>query len=447
MLDYNLLDDSQLDLIDRIYGHDATLVYATMGSGKTVCYLTAASELLSEDIINRVLIVAPLRPCNEVWAEEHKKWAHLQHLDVAVATGSADKRLAAINSGAQIVVINIENLVWFLDTFKKNLGFDALCIDELSKFSNNSNKGVKKLRTKTKLFKHHVGLTGTPVHESFLSLFSQCLVLDGGDRLGRNFDTFKRLYFYATDYNEHNWELLPSANTRLLGQLKDLIYSMPDYTHTLPKLTEHLHDFELSDESSEAFKHFAKHSVIEIGGVEIVAENAAVLSGKLEQFNSGFLYVEGDALQISDTFERFEAFKKLVSLLCSKNCLIFYTFEEEKQQIIDALGEDYSLISEKGVVDNWNAGKIKNLVLHPKSAGHGLNLAGGGHTIILYSPIWSNDMYKQLVGRLWRRGQKKAVDVHILRECLNGLDDMKLQRVTDKSEHDAQLKSWLASLA
>lgn len=446
MLTYNDLDQDQLDVITRIYEHDVNFIYAGMGAGKTVCTLTAVDELLKDGEITRALIVAPLRPAREVWACEHKKWAHLEHLDVAVACGTPAQRLKAINeSDAPIVVINIENLVWFLEAFKRTHNFDCLVIDELSKFGSNSSRSVKKLRVYTDTFKHRTGLTASPVHESFERLFAQTLVLDGGARFGRNKEKFLMAYFYPTDYERRNWKLLPHRKEALLNKIDDILYAMPDYTHTLPPLNEHHSRFDLHDDTKAIYAKMSADNVVYLDGIEILAENEAVLQGKLEQFTSGFVYVdENTVCDLSAHKERQACFKFQRAAMHERNCLIFYLFEEEKQQIIDALGDDYSLITDADAVRDWNAGKIRNLVLHPRSASHGLNLARGGHTIICYSPIWSNDMFKQLIARLWRRGQKHAVDVFTL-VCNDSVDLIKLDRLEEKEENDVELNSHIKS--
>ena len=445
MLSYSDLDNEQLKLIDRIYEHDVNFIYATMGSGKTVCTLTAISELLRDGVITRALVIAPLRPANEVWAAEHEHWAHLSHLSVAVATGSPTARLRAIHSGAQIVVINIENSVWFFNTFKRKHNFDCLVIDELSKFGSSTNKCVKKLKVYTDSFTHKTGLTASPTHEGFDRLFAQTLVLDGGARFGRNKQNFLNTFFYAEDYEQRKWALLGGDESALMSHIDDIFYAMPDYTANLPALTEYVEPFTLSEREQAYYDDFLKHSVLEIGSEIVVADNAAVLSGKLEQVTSGFVYDGDDVIELSDTLARKNLFCSLRERLGDSNCLIFYSLDEEKRQILDAL-DDYKLISDKGAIDDWNNGLVRNFVLHPKSASHGLNLARGGHTIICYSPIWSNDAFKQLVARLWRRSQQYKVSVYTL-ACKGTVDDIKLNRLDDKQEYDALLRAHIKSRA
>lgn len=437
MLNYNNLASDQLDLIDRLYNFDESIIYATMGSGKTVCTLTAISELLRDNHLKRVLVVAPLKPVKEVWACEHLQWEHLKCLNIALAVGDAKKRKAAIESDAPIVVINIENLVWFCDTYKNKHNFDGLVIDELSKFKDNGAKVVKKLRYRTHDFKWKVGLTGSPVHEGYTGLFAQLLVIDGGKAYGTSKQKFLLDYFYPTDYEQRNWEVRDNQLQPLLSRLKNIWYTMPDYTHELPPVNEQPVRFELSNANMAIYKDFAKHSVLEYGGDVIVADNAAVLSGKLEQVTSSFIYDGEDVVELG-SLDRQNAFKHLRGTI-NENCVIFYNFEEEKLQLMEALAGDYMLLEQKGAKDAWNAGTVKNLLLHPKSAGHGLNLQHGGRYVIWYSPIWSNDTFKQAIARLWRRGQTGEV-FSIELVCANTVDEIKVQRIEDKQEHDRLLR-------
>lgn len=442
MLNYDDLKEEQLKLIDRLYEHDITLVYATMGSGKTVCSLTALSELIADGVLGRVLVVAPLKPAKEVWSGEHELWGHLKGLDVALAIGTPDKRKKAILSSAPIVVINLENLVWFCDEFKGKHNFDGLILDELSKFKDNGAKVVKKMRYRTHDFKWKVGLTGSPVHENYTGLFAQALVLDGGKTYGTNKEKFLRKYFFPTDYECRNWEVREDQRKPLLDAIKPLWYTVPDYTHEIPPVIEKVSRFHMLGNTKKLYDTFKRDSVIEVNGQTIVADNSAVLSGKLEQIPSGFLY-DGEFVEDLEDGRRRYHFAGLRQQI-NKPCLVFYTFEEEKLQIMERLKGDFVTMDTPNAVELWNKGKVNNFLLHPKSASHGLNLAKGGHNIICYSPIWSNDMFKQLVARLWRRGQTEQVVCWII-VCEESIDELKLQRVDDKQEHDRLLNEYLSS--
>lgn len=438
MLTYNLLDSDQLAAVDYLYSHDVNYLVATMGFGKSVVTLTAIDELINDEVLARVLIVAPLRACNDVWKGEHKKWEHLQGIDIVHAIGTPKQRVAALESDASIVVINIDNLVWFLDTYKdKNLlGFDGLVIDEISKFKDSGTKLVKKLRTLTKRFAWTLGMTGTPVHESFTGLYAQMLCLDGGQSFGKNKEKFLHKFFYPTDFDERNWELRDNMEGEILKAIGWCTHVAPDYTHTLPPINEVVLGFDLPDEALREYKKFARDSVIAIEDEMVIAENAAVLSGKLGQYASGFLYLEDEGDFIDIHLARVHEFTSLLRNI--PRAVICYWYKAELTAILecfDASGVSYAMVNDKGAIEAWNNKTIDYLLLHPASAGHGLNLAAGGCNMIFYSPIWSNDIFKQTIARLWRRGQDAVVTAWIL--CATGTIDMlKIQRVEDKAEYD-----------
>ena len=446
MLSYNLITDDQHDAIDYLYGNDVSYLVASMGFGKSVVTLTAMNELLNGEVLKRILVVAPLRVCTDVWNSEHLNWEHLCHLEIAHAIGSPAKRKAAIEGDAPIVVINIDNFVWFLENYKDVAGFDGLVIDEISKFKDSGTRLVKKLRTHVKKFAWVAGLTGTPVHESFTGLYAQMLSLDGGKSFGRNKQNFLNKFFYPTDYEERNWELKDGMEVDLVKCIAWCLHVTPEYTGELPMLSEVVIGFDLPKDVMAGYKKFAKESVTSCRGVEIVAENAAVLSGKLSQYASGFLYTDefGASVGVHDT-----RLLKFIDLIASvRRAIVCYWFKSELRGIEGVMhyeGVRWAHVTDKGAIEAWNAGELDYLLLHPASASHGLNLARGGCDLIFYSMPWSNDIFRQTVARLWRRGQTKAVTSYIL--CAAGTVDMlKLQRVEDKQEYDALFHAHIATL-
>ena len=442
MLNKSNLSNGQNDLVTRLYETDCTLVYASMGAGKSVATLTAIQELINDGELKKVLIVAPLKVCTEVWSAEHLKWHHLWGLRINIAVGSPVKRKRALESDCDICVINIENLAWFCDEYKGDHTFDGLVLDELSKFKDNGAKVVKKLRYRVQDFTWRVGLTGTPVHEGFDCLFSQMLVLDGGVRLGKNKQKFLLAHFYATDWEQRNWELRTGEEKKLLARIADVLYAMPDYTSELPELVEKRIDFRLGLLAQLDYNDFKKHSVYTCAdGWPIIADNAAVLSGKLEQFASGFLYcddVDGGVEHLHTA--RLDALRVYLSMdeNVDENILIFYNFTEDKNRIISHLGRSAVLLSPDAIND-WNDGKIKYLLAHSKSAGHGLNLQHGGCRVLWYTPQWSNDVFKQSNARLWRRGQVNKVIVTTL-VAVDTVNELTVDRIADKDDYDILFK-------
>jgi SNF2 family DNA or RNA helicase len=436
--DKSLLSPDQVKLVNRLYEQDETLVSAVMGFGKSVCTLTAISELIRDGHLKRVLIVAPLKPCKLVWATEHLGWSHLSHLRVGLAVGSPAKREQVIESDVDIVVINFDNLAWYCEIYKDSHGFDGLVIDELTKLKDSRTKAAKRLRYRVNGYEWRIGLTGSIVAESFTGLFSQVLCLDAGKRLGKSKERFLQKYFYPTDWEQRNWELRPGMEKVLLNDFDDLLYVTNDYRHLLPELVERQLTFPLAPDIMDDYNDFKKHSVTLDDMV--VADNAAVLSGKLCQYASGFLYgdeVEGEK-RVHELHEsRLYALDEYLNMdeNTDQNILIFYYYQADKQRLLTYFDGDAVLFDDK-VEQSWNKGDIKYLLAHPLNASHGLNLASGGCRVLWYTPQWSNDVFTQANARLHRRGQLNEVIVTTL-VAEGTINELAVQRVSDKADYDA----------
>jgi hypothetical protein len=399
-----------------------------MGAGKTVCALTAASELLCDGVCSRILVVAPLKVCNKVWRQEHLKWSHLEHLNVGIATGSEANRKAAIESDAEIVVINFENLKWLFKHYKKN-NFDGLIVDELSKLKASGGSNFKALRPQRKKMKWAVGMTGTPVSENWLGLYGQMLIVDGGAALGTRKDKYLGQYFYPTDYNQYNWELRDGSAEQIADVIRDVVHVMPDYRGEL-KPKEHIRiTVALPETVRDIYNTLRDDFCID----EIEAPNAAVLTGKLQQVAAGFLYREDQpALELHTA--KLEA---LAAWVGKEPLMVCYWFKHELAALQAQYPEAMTL-DEKGAVEEWNAGRLNMLLVHPRSGGHGLNLAPGGALIVWLSPTWSRDLFEQTNARLWRRGQTKVVRVVELL-CFDTVDDVVAARVESKADYHTLL--------
>lgn len=437
MLEYDLLSTDQLAAIDRAYECDDTLMVADMGAGKTVCALTAASELLSEGVVKRVFVLATLKICNNVWKQEAAKWSHLTHLNVAIATGSRAERSAAIEDmSADIVCINFDNLAWFAEEYGDKKLFDGYIIDEVTKLKSTGGSNFKKFRKYIKTFKWRLCMTGTPVSENWESLFGICFMTDGGEALGRNKQKFLDAHFYATDYQRRNWEVLPLQDAAIMKKVGHLIHVMPDYRHELPDLNPHVHKVPMDEKTKALYRELQNTMMLE--GEDVVATNAAVLSGKLQQLTQGFLYSENSATTQVNT-SKLDELWRLVHTNAKTPIIIVYWYKEDLERLQKLYPHAATLDDDKNI-ERWNNGEIDILLLQPRSAGHGLNLAQGGYTMIFYSMVWSNDLNKQTIARLWRRGQKYAVELHML--IMGGsIDEIIASRIEDKEEHHKRLLS------
>lgn len=421
-----------------------------MGAGKTVCTLTAVSELLRDKVLNRILVIAPLKVCDNVWAFEHFKWDHLKHLTVSVCTGVPTKRARAVASESDILVINIENLVWLFDTYKDQHGCDGLIIDELSKFKSVGGRGFKKLRRRINDFAWRVGMTGTPVSEDWTGLYGQMLLVDGGERLGTDNQKFLDAYFYPTDYMRRNWALKVGMDEVLTDTIKDCVHVMPDYRDELPPISYETEFVTMPKEAIAVYDKLKKDMLVDVkGGGLVVAPNEAVLTGKLAQAASGFLYTDDDEEEtVTIHTAKLQRVHEIIDESKSP-ILLAYWFQHDRELLQEALGcpiygGSKSKTKTKALERAWNRGEHACMMIHPRSGGHGLNLPQGGHTVLWYGPQWSRDLWEQLNARLWRKGQEHAVKV-ITIETLGTVDQIISKRVEGKGEFDAALMKHLSA--
>jgi SNF2 family DNA or RNA helicase len=448
VLSKKLLTKDQELAIDRLYDHDSTLLVASMGAGKTVVALTAINELIEAGVLGRVLVIAPLKVCKEVWAQEASKWGHLSNLSVGVCIGAASTRAKILASKPDVLVINFENLVWLFRTQKAADLFDGLIVDELSKFKSGSGTQFKAIRPHLKKWSWRVGMTGTPVAEDWLGLYGQMMIVDAGAALGTRKDVFKLEYFNQMDFQGYDWQLKPDAPARLAEAIKSSVYTVPDYQHELPPITYEVVELELPRDVREIYAQLGKSMLVEVdGAAEIIAANAAVLSGKLQQVAGGFVYDEQrDPVLLSEW--RINAVVEHVTQLArlGSPVMLCYWFTADYARLVarlESLGLKWAEARTDGSVDEWNDRALDVLLVHPRSAGHGLNLAAGGADVVWYGPCWSRDLWEQTNARLWRRGQREPVVVWSF-VAVGTVDELIAQRVEDKAEFSALFRAHLS---
>ena len=438
-----LLTANQDLCLSRLYENDATLVIAEMGFGKTVVTLSAIKELIDDAVISRVLVLAPLKVCKTVWQSEAVKWSHLYNLEIAAAIGPVSERVNAIKSGAKVVLMNYENLPWFCDTFKSSHGFDGLVCDEITKLKSSGGKGFKKLRHRLKDFNWRCGLSGTPVSEDFQGLYSMIHVLDSGERLGGRKDLFMRKYFFPTDYKEYNWALTDATGATILNAVSDLIFVADNaaYKQSLPPISHTFKKLKLPPISQAIYDDMKRDAVAN----GVAAANAAVVVGKLLQISSGFLY--GD-IKNGIAAERLHDIKltAVVDLVdkIAAPVIIAYWFKNDLEALQVALPNAVVMSgsNDNETIDLWNKGEIPVLLLQPRSAGHGLQLQGGGSDLIWFGPVWSRDLVLQTEARLWRQGQKNPVRIYTLLMD-NTIEVDVSERVDEKASYSELLAAHL----
>lgn len=400
-----------------------------MGLGKTVSTLTAIDALKRTGEVKRVLIIAPLRIADEVWSTEIEKWDHLRGLRISKVLGSEKRRKQALLKTADIYIINRENTEWLVAHYGGAFPFDMLVVDESSSFKDPSSKRFKALRKVIPLVKRKVILTGTPVPNGLLGLWSQVYILDRGKRLGERFTHYRDRYFQSDKRNGaqvYSYKIRQTEHADLLGddlieaeiyeRVGDICFSMKasDYLD-LPERTDITRPVNLGEKSMAGYLKFERDQVLSLAEEkEITAINAAALSTKLRQYANGAVYDENRQWHEVNT-DKLESLRELVELNEGKPLLIFYSFQHDWQRIQHYLRK-YNPVKFEGEHHSkaWNAGQIGIMGAHPGSAGHGLNLQAGGHIVVWFSLPWSLELYQQANGRIHRQGQTKPVSIYHL---------------------------------
>lgn len=434
------LTPQQQEAITALYENNLLLV-APLGGGKTIIAATAITELLEDGIVDRVLIVTTPKIAKSVWRQEFHKWSHTKNIQIVCAAGDPKQREKAIKSSAQVVVITFNTLVWMKENglFK---GFNGLLIDETTKLKSSSSAGFKALKGSLKGFIWRAGLTGTPVSEDFLGLYSQIYCIDNGLRLGKSKTRFKETYFFPTDYNRYKWELKKGSAEAIMDKLREVIYVVPDYRDSLPPIEYKTITYEMEEWQKGYYKLMNNDMVTEHAS----SVNAAVLVQKLTQIASGFVYDDdGEVFPLSD--KRIKVVKDFIQTHHpNDNILLFYWYKEDKERLLRHLdgSEDMSGKYTESKITRWNKGEIKILLAHPKSAAHGIRLEKGGNIIIWLTPQYSNDLFQQANARLWRYGQEKKVIVYTV-IAKDTVDELPLSRIEDKKIYNELFLQHLSS--
>lgn len=390
-------------------------VFLDMGLGKTVITLTAINEMCRDSfLVSKVLVIAPLRVARDTWPAEIEKWNHLKGLTYAVAVGTEAERRAALLQKASVYIINRENLCWLIEDSGLPFDFDMVVIDELSSFKSHRAKRFKSLLKARPRIKRIVGLTGTPSTNGLMDLWAEFRILDLGKRLGRYITHYRQNYFIPDKRNGmvvFSYKPLPGAEEAIYKQIDDITISMKaeDYLD-MPDCIYNEVKVKLDKKERKVYNTLKKEMVVSIGADEVDASNAAVLSNKLSQLANGAIYSD-DKKVISIHDRKLDALEDLIEAANGKPVLVAYWFKHDFERIKKRF-DVREIKSSKDIVD-WNNGQIPVAVIHPASAGHGLNLQAGGSTLIWYGITWSLELYQQTNARLWRQGQKsEAVIIH-----------------------------------
>lgn len=397
---------------DFILDHPIAAVFLDMGLGKSIITLTAIFDLcLDSFLVRKVLVIAPLRVARDTWPAEIKKWDHLHGLSFAVAVGSEAERKAALMHRASVYIINRENIQWLVEESGLPFDYDMVVIDELSSFKSYQAKRFRSLLKARPEVKRIVGLTGTPSSNGLMDLWAEFRILDLGKWLGRYITHYRNRFFTPDKRNGQvvfSYKPLPGAEEQIYEAISDITISMKAVDHLqMPECVINEVKVALSEKEQKAYDTMKADLVVSLGGEEVDAGNAAALSNKLCQMANGAVYGE-DKRYLTIHDRKLDALEDLIEAANGKPVLVAYWFKhdlERIQQRLHKLHIPFSMLDDSVSIERWNRGELPVALIHPASAGHGLNLQAGGSTLIWFGLTWSLELYQQTNARLWRQGQ------------------------------------------
>ena len=430
--------------INYIKTHPVSALFLDMGLGKTVITLTAIRDLmLDELLVTKTLVIAPLRVARDTWPAETRKWDHLNDLDISVIVGDLRVRESAVSKSALIYIINRENIKWLVEYYEKNgirWDFDCVVIDELSSFKNYHSQRFKWLRKMRPFVKRWIGLTGTPSSNGLMDLWAEIGILDGGQRLGRFIGRYRDAYFKPSSMNPstgvvYSYAPREGAEQQIYDRISDITISMKalDYLE-MPECVYVNHEVQMSDQEKKLYDQLKSDLIIPLEDGDIDAANAAALSNKLLQLSNGAVYDENGIVRVVHK-RKLEMLEDMIEAANGHPVLIAYWFKHDHQRIMEhltACGYSPRDIRESEDIKDWNTGKMAVALIHPASAGHGLNIQEGGHILIWFGLTWSLELYQQTNARLWRQGQRDTVTIHHI-VCENTVDEDVLNALSSKN--------------
>lgn len=432
--------------IERILQTKKIGLFLDMGLGKTVTTLTAIRELkYNRFLIRKVLVIAPKKVAEGTWTKEKEKWDHTRILRVSPVLGSQNKRIRALNTPADLYIINRENVVWLVDYYRNAWPFDMVVIDESSSFKSHTAKRFKALASIGQYIDRMIELTGTPSPNGLNDLWAQIFLLDGGERLGRRYTQFRERYFQpdkrGADGMVYSYEAKQGSEKAILQKISDICISMKaeDYLQ-LPDITYHEIPVVLDPKAEKAYRELERKMVLELPEDEISVTSAAALSNKLLQLANGAVYDDDHSFHEIHGC-KIEAFMELIESLQGKPALVFYNFQHDRERILRILQKTGLRIRELKTAkdeDDWNNRMIDVLLTHPASSAYGLNLQQGGNHVIWFGLTWNYELYTQANKRLHRQGQTQKVIIHHL-ICTGTRDEDVMQALQRKDD----VQNWV----
>ena len=424
---------------DFICDHPASAILLDCGCGKTIITLTAIKDLLHDLFdVSKVLVVCPIRVA-QVWADEIQKWEHLKGLRYSIAVGTESQRRYALAQDADIYVINRDVVPWLVENYASKWCWDMLVIDELSSFKNPQAKRFKSLLKVRPKVRRIVGLTGTPSSNGLMDLWSEYRLLDLGERLGKFIGSYRSAYFRPDKTNGvivYSYKPLPGAEEQIYKRIGDMTVSVrcTDVLR-MPELISSPYEVRMNQEEKKVYDKLKKDLVLGLPDGEVTASNAAALSGKLSQMANGAVYTDEGAAEVIHN-HKLDALEDIIEAQQGKPLLVAYWYKHDFDRITERLrsiGVRFAKIDTQHNIDLWNRKKIPVGLIHPASAGHGLNLQAGGSTLVWFGLTWSLELYIQTNARLWRQGQVSSTVV-ILHIITKGTVDEQIMKALEMKE-------------
>lgn len=419
-----------------IITHPISAILLDCGMGKSSITLNAINQLMYDYFeVSKLLVICPLRVAN-TWVDEIAKWDEFNHIIYSLVIGSETERLRALNSKADIYIINRENVDWLINKSGFPFDFDMVVIDELSSFKSVAAKRFKSLLKVRPKVKRIVGLTGTPSSNGLMDLWAEFKILDMGERLGRYITHYRNNFFIPDKRNQQmifSYKPRPGAEDAIYRLISDITISMKSADFLkMPECIMNEVRVELSEKERSVYDKLRQEMVISLGEEEIDASNAATLSGKLLQMANGAIYNEEKSVFHIHN-RKLDALEDLIEGANGKPVLVAYWYKHD----LDRIKKSFKVreIKTSKDINDWNNGKIPIAIIHPASAGHGLNLQSGGSTLIWFGLTWSLELYQQTNARLWRQGQKSTVVIHhIISKDTIDEDVMKALKLKEKTQ-------------
>lgn len=432
--------------IDYLKQNPVAALLIQMGLGKTSCTLTALNELIFDSFeVHKVLVVAPLRVARDTWPEEIEKWDHLKNLQYAVAVGTPAERIAALQQKADITIINRENIPWLIEESGIPFEYDTLVIDELSSFKNPSAKRFRSLLKVRPRLKRIIGLTGTPSANGLMDLWAEFRLLDGGQRLGRSLSEYRLKYFVPERWNGdvvYSYKPKPGAEEAIYAKIADITISMnsTDYLK-MPELVSTEYTVRLSEKEAQQYEAMKRELILSLPEGDATAANFGALANKLSQMANGAIYIDDGSI-IPLHARKLDALEDILEAAAGHPVLVAYWFQHDLQRIEERLRKlkvPYAKLDSPESIRAWNSGTLPVGLIHPASAGHGLNLQSGGSSLVWFGLPWSLELYQQTNARLWRQGQQAETVViqHIIAK--GTVDEQILMVLKSKDETQSAL--------